>query len=293
MKTAAIFSLLLVASLFLMNGCGESTNQSPCNKPNISAGTECCLDQNNNGICDGSYGEIVQSKSVEDNFSNVTGFKHWGHMPITYKIENEALEKQINLTKTAFSKIEEEISGLVSFKEVQEDPDISLYYYITPKYDYDRNYIYAEALITESNDSMNLTIKGEITFYAGGLMCNTGYPALEVHEILHLFKMPHSPLTNSIMGRYAAETSADCKITKIDPEYISCLKYIYSNGELEKYTIFKGEVKGPCYFPNVVYEEESEYGCNNGWYQSVTKGYCCPNPNMKVVNDICVQNIIP
>ncbi len=43
---------LLVFALFLVNGCDEGQTNVVCNSPYIKVGTECCLDQNSNNICD-------------------------------------------------------------------------------------------------------------------------------------------------------------------------------------------------------------------------------------------------
>ncbi len=45
-----IFALLLTA--FLIQGCATTTNAIVCNKPYILVGASCCLDSNNNNICD-------------------------------------------------------------------------------------------------------------------------------------------------------------------------------------------------------------------------------------------------
>ncbi len=204
-----------------------------------------------NNTLEPTYNQTIKENISLDNFSNITQL-HWGHMPVTYKLTGEPTEKQLNLITMAFSKIEEETSGLISFEEDKENPDITIYF-DPANYRYDEeSYIEGQALITEVDSLRNLILKGNITFYGGGTACNTGYPALEIHEILHLFKMPHSPLFGSIMGRYSAYSSELCTIKKIDPEYISCLKYIYSNGKLNWYTYYEGKVRGPCYFPYVV-----------------------------------------
>lgn len=193
--------------------------------------------------------ENILEDIPEDNFSNMSRL-HWGHMPLTYKFENKNTERQTNLTRTAFSKIEEETSGVVSFKEVEENPDISIYFDPTSRYPYEDEYIVAEASISEFDKSRNLIIRGDLFFYEQGFVCNSGYPALEVHEILHLLDIPHNSLGSSVMSPYTAQTSKDCKVTRINIEYISCLKYIYSNGKIKNYPIMDGEIQEICYFPN-------------------------------------------
>ena len=215
-----------------------------------------------------SIKEIVEV----DSFQNIT-FMHWDHMPLTYRFENECVQRQIDLVKLAFEKIEEETGNLVQFENLSLDPDISIY--CKPaNYSGQGGDTIADALITELDSSRNLIKKGELSFYGQGSICLTGYPALEVHEILHLFKIPHNPLTGSIMSPYSAETSLRCKITEIDEEYVSCLKYIYSNGE----------IGFPCNFPNFIHEneQEDESSCEDGLYLSQDETGCCPEPNMYV-----------
>lgn len=50
MKVKFIVVLLLISIIFI-SGCASS-NQIVCNKPYIQVGTECCLDENSNNICD-------------------------------------------------------------------------------------------------------------------------------------------------------------------------------------------------------------------------------------------------
>ena len=160
---------------------------------------------------------------------------------------------------------------MVLFQEVVEDQDISIYYKPFKNENYRAGHTFAEALITEKNLQKNLIISGEITFYGQGFVCLTGYPSLEVHEILHLFEIPHNPFTRSIMSPYTAESSENCEIKEIDEEYISCLRYVYSNGQ----------INGSCDFPNVVHESSS---CPEGYYEVLETDYCCPEPNM-IINE--------
>jgi hypothetical protein len=216
-------------------------------------------------------------KTIEDSFENISKL-HWGHTPITYMFENKETERQTNLIRLAFKKIEEETSGIVKFKEVVENPDI-LINFKPQRSSGDGDHPVADALITERDYLNNLIIKGELNFYGQGFACNTGYPELEVHEILHLFDIPHNPLTNSVMSPYTAESSAGCKVTKIDEEYISCLKYIYSNGR----------INGSCDFPNIIHKKESqeEMVCDEGWYPVEGTNLCCPEPNMVIIGEYC------
>lgn len=212
----------------------------------------------------------------QDSFSN-TNKPHWGELPITYKFQDNSSLRQMNLLHLAFKKIEEETSGIVYFKEVQENEDISIYFK-KKQYIGNADSILADARITEIDRSKNLILKGELNIYGQGFVCVTGYPALEIHEILHLFKFPHNPLVTSIMHPYSSESSKDCKTTKIDDEYIICLKHLYSNGTIE----------GSCDFPNTISYIDFQDSCTDGYYPSLnSEDYCCPEPDMKIIEGYC------
>ena len=182
--------------------------------------------------------EVVQID--EDNYLD-TNMLHWKKIPITYKIENKdkcniKVKERIEL---ALKKIQNETEYLISFDEVNEDPGIS--FYCEPYlYEEVRNWegegygsvTNGDAMI-ESYDINNAITKASIRFYGMGSICLTGYPATEVHEILHVLGFDHNYGLNDIMQPYAAETSSDCKTNKIDEKYISCLKYIYSDGTIK------------------------------------------------------------
>jgi hypothetical protein len=215
------------------------------------------------------------SEEIIDNFPNISEV-HWVHMPLKYKFENECIGRQLNLTRLAFKKVELETFGVISFIETPEEPDISIYCKPS-QYNRSGEYAIADAFYTLSPNSENLIEKGEINIYGQGSICNTGYPVLEVHEILHLFDIPHNPLIRSIMHPYSAESSSKCKITKIDEEYVSCLRYIYSNRKFN----------GSCSFPSYIHEDPSEYECEEGWFEVEGTDFCCPEPNMEIVDGYC------
>ena len=209
-------------------------------------------------------------------YSN-TSELHWGHMPLTYKFENECVGRQINLTKLAFKRIGIETSFRVNFEETSKNPDISIH--CNESVGGNDDLTLADTVYEVGNVDENLITHADINFYGQGAICLTGYPALEVHEILHAFGFEHNSLTESIMFPYSAETSRKCKTTKIDDEYVSCLNYIYSNGKYE----------GNCSISNYyIYEDTSEYGCSEGWYEVIGTDYCCPEPNMEIIDGYCV-----
>lgn len=55
--------ILLIATLVLLAGC---TQQATCNSPYILVGTECCLDANENSICDSDESVETTQKTTND-----------------------------------------------------------------------------------------------------------------------------------------------------------------------------------------------------------------------------------
>tara|TARA_Y100000034_G_scaffold87295_1_gene104687 strand:+ start:2584 stop:3414 length:831 start_codon:yes stop_codon:yes gene_type:complete len=75
----------------------------------------------------------------------------------------------------------------------------------------------------------NVITSAEIVFFINdGVTGTCSYPSKEIHEIMHSFGIDHS-IYEDIMS-----PESNCFVVKrIDEIYTSCLKYIYSNGELE------------------------------------------------------------
>lgn len=193
-----------------------------------------------NYLEDGELRVIVTEEELEsfdiekiDSFFGIEE-PHWGYMPLTYRIDN-CIERQTNLTRLAFEKIEFETGYIVDFEETSENPDILIY--CDPTISGNEELTIAEAFPYVDPYFENLIAYADITFYGQGGICLTGYPALEVHEILHTFGFEHSPFNQNIMAPYSADYSRKCETTKIDDEYVSCLRYIYSNGEIGECSI--------------------------------------------------------
>jgi len=180
-------------------------------------------------------GQIIME--FPDDFSE-NEVLHWGHMPLSYKIQNPDacsvdLKDRVDL---AFKKINYETGRKVFFKEVDENPDISVF---CKDYSYQENIgvtgevssfdvKYGDAVYWVSPDNSDLIINARVNFYGKGSVCSTGYPTTEVHEILHALGFEHNYRVNSIMRPEPAESSQSCKFVKIDEEIISTLKEIYS-----------------------------------------------------------------
>jgi len=75
-KTNSVIFALLIISIFLINSCTSQNQQVVCNKPYILVGNSCCLDKNDNGICDNdetqkketinNVPQINESKKIEE-----------------------------------------------------------------------------------------------------------------------------------------------------------------------------------------------------------------------------------
>lgn len=180
-------------------------------------------------------------KNIQDDFLNVNEI-HWGHMPLTYKIENEneCNLKLKNRIEEAFETIQLETDGVVAFEKTDENPDIEVF---CKPYNYRENsgelgelssfdIVYADSIFDTDYNNKNLIIKSTINFYGAGLICETGYPAIEVHQIMKSFGFGNEYKINDVMRPEVEEKSLNCKVEGISEEHINCLKYIYSNGEL-------------------------------------------------------------
>jgi len=115
--------------------------------------------------------EEYKPAKINDSFPEITRL-HWAHMPVTYSIENECIERLSNLSRLAFKKIHDETGGWVYFKETSENPDINVsckpsksivgfsYSLADSSYEFQEKYILIDA---------------QINIYGPGMVCNTGY----------------------------------------------------------------------------------------------------------------------
>jgi len=131
----------------------------------------------------------------------------------------------------------------------------------------------------------NRILKGDVNLYQGFDAYTTCvYPVKEIHEIMHSFGFGHvpEPYWDPYYGYVDWEPTKDimfpriyCQYQKeLNENYVSCLKYIYSNGE-----------EGFC--GSDVNFMESLSQCSDGWYPVEGTESCCPEPNMRIVDDYC------
>jgi hypothetical protein len=214
----------------------------------------------------------LEKVKLLDSYSNIQEV-HWSHMPLTYKIQDTCIEREVNLTKQAFEDIDSETNGLIKFKEVSTNEDISIYCK-SMQYNKNSDMRLGDEIFNITPEVMNIIYHSEINIYGQGQVCGSGFPELEIHEILHGFGFLDDPVLNRVMSSYTSGTE-ECKIKSIDKPIISCLKNIYSNGV----------INGTC--PKMLTAEDIYGDCEEGYYRVKGTLSCCPEPNMTIVNGYC------
>lgn len=225
-----------------------------------------------------------QDEESQDNFSEIDEL-HWNHMPITYSFSESCVGPIVPRIEWAFQIIENNTNKLVNFNEIENNGDITFICY--PEQNKEAvGYDLTEYTFGQSAPNIDGSVikDAEIEFWS--VTENTrptscsNFPRLEIHEILHAFGFDHIlNNTYTIMHPYGGSSciARDDTITyngktfmpedKIDEEIVSCLKYIYSNGQIglcNKYVKFMtGE-------------------CPLGYYEVPGSRYCCPEPNMRI-----------
>ncbi|MBU0757527.1 MAG: hypothetical protein KKF44_05655 [Nanoarchaeota archaeon] len=65
MKRIILCTIFLVFGLILLSACTETNNEAVCNKPYILVGQGCCLDNNDNQICDSDEMDLKSKMNEE------------------------------------------------------------------------------------------------------------------------------------------------------------------------------------------------------------------------------------
>ena len=175
--------------------------------------------------------EMPQTSILEEAKS---GF-YWAHMPITYKIENEKAcgKIQSGRIKLAFQKIEEETLGSISFKETDDNEDITISCYAYAPSSKVGYVTFANTEVTEIAD--NIISKAKIKLYNASNSKRSGgcvnYPDVEIHEILHAFGYSHQDDSNSIMHKETRNCRTD--LFRIDDEIVNELKNTYPDSKTQ------------------------------------------------------------
>jgi len=216
-----------------------------------------------------SYNNSKNNFVEYDNYSLV-GFPHFTHSPITYSLDvnssfvfteetpkpwiisgNDSVEK--SRIKLALEIVENSTEGLIKFKEVKnETPDIYILG-VNPYNEYcdnlaleDRNKTFREngfgGIINSNDKKINQSIViicSEYYLSRGWIYVpkivwgyeyyKNEFPNTEIHEILHALGFGHIEENCSLMNPIL---NPECNRTEIDTNIVSCLKYIYSNGEV-------------------------------------------------------------
>lgn len=79
MKINKIIIGFLLVSILLLSGCApQQTQRSACNRPYISIGTSCCLDDNSNSMCDNeeTIDFLISPDPIFISISNVGAVKY-------------------------------------------------------------------------------------------------------------------------------------------------------------------------------------------------------------------------
>ncbi|MFA5855859.1 MAG: hypothetical protein WC867_00745 [Candidatus Pacearchaeota archaeon] len=161
--------------------------------------------------------------SIDSSYENIK----WLNMPLTYYINYSSCgELMKTRIKNAFLILENESEGKVEFHEGDFKSDILIT--CTSKINFIKGF-YESGEATYYSEGENIN-RAEIVFYnvnpkannkfAGGC---TGYPNLELHEILHVLDFSHKS-GNSIMNPLID----GCKIKEVDRDIIEKIKEIYS-----------------------------------------------------------------
>lgn len=209
-----------------------------CNEPYIRYGASCCLDQNDNIICDEdeAVGEqeeaeelIVDGNNIKENVESY-GQLHWENMPVTYYITKEICENyETNKIKKGFAKIQDVTNEIVYFKEVKDSKEANIYIHCSfledcYKYEVDirenENMVYKYETICEHDKGLaqiteldgTKIVKADIEMIglagftetdnegmSGFFVGSCGWPTVEIHEILHTFGYQHDNNPSSIM----------------------------------------------------------------------------------------------
>tara|TARA_Y100000310_G_scaffold343922_1_gene453946 strand:- start:98 stop:1180 length:1083 start_codon:yes stop_codon:yes gene_type:complete len=117
------------------------------------------------------------------------------------------------------------------------------------------------------------------------------FPVREMHELLHLFAFGHVQELERYrgVGELILETPEQIEryqdimypkyscagFSKLNEEYVSCLKYIYSNGS-------QGECLPEVNFLEFGADGFVEESCELGWYPVEDTEHCCPEPDMYI-----------
>ena len=237
-----------------------------------------------------SYDLGLEEEIIKDNFLNIEEYHfsnmpltytiNIDSSPSAYEIGGND-EYEIQRIKWALNIIENATDGLVSFQEEYFGTTDLILNGFPPLEDSDPQFItegFAGPIETEDNLIMLSEVDlfpvdvalwgGETSLYVeGGWIwelteydlretiswevedCKE-FPNTEIHEILHALGVGHKYNDSYSIMAPIKHRIQSCKTKKIDEDIVSCLKYIYSNGE----------IKGDCSNLNMYpwFEEEVE-----------------------------------
>ncbi|MEI7719111.1 MAG: matrixin family metalloprotease [archaeon] len=179
-------------------------------------------DQSNTfGITGNTIAETILSNSA---------YPKWTSFPVSYYFTGGEVCGDFELRKIrrAFSIIENETNGKISFIETNYSGDINVIcskdFISADKKGY---FIAGEGGYTSSGNTIT---SGEVDFknMKGGKVSGSciNFPSVEIHEIMHVFALGHSEDEYSLM--YPQTSSKQCIASHIDNETIDILNSIYN-----------------------------------------------------------------
>ena len=187
---------------------------------------------------------------------------HWTHMPVTFSVESTCGSYEINKVRRGFAAVEEATSGVVYFKEIEQNPNIYVYCsFIEDCYSYtvdvqeDVTYRYESICSHKKGVAQIMKLAGDRILQAriemiglagfseqdygqsqsGFYIGSCGHPTTEIHEILHTFGYGHKDNEESIMYfnedsvGYTLQKRGECvgKRKSIDADIARELKETY------------------------------------------------------------------
>ena len=218
--------ILIVIGLYLENGflnINENTAENNSENDSINYSSDTYND----------YNESINSdEQGKDNISSKIW--HYGKIPITFSFSDTCGSKVRERVNFAFNFLTSSTNETISFQEdnLTNDSELIITCGILDSTSNDYytlgegqvKYYYPDNLeILQSEASFRSISKNSYSIHC------SNFPFVELHEILHTFGIAHNEDKGDIMN---SVVNPSCLYNKINDKYITCLKSIYSNSDL-------------------------------------------------------------
>lgn len=133
-KSILIFAVVLFLFLFLFSGCQQKI---VCNKPYVLIGNSCCLDKNDDAICDQDQQEEFLNNEAETTalkFAREWEAKEWSSMYDLFSDDIKKLKSKERFVKTATKLSSREKPYVIRLDELKQDNEATAYAYYTKSY---------------------------------------------------------------------------------------------------------------------------------------------------------------